>query len=167
VVYDARGARSRGLLGGVRRRVERDHSGVGIAHADLGRLFVEFQQLQAGSTKKHGGTGLGLALTKRLVEAQGGSVGVKSTLGMGSQFYAVLPLHTATVIEPQDPGSENRTPRPGMASVLVVEDDARDRALILQTLARAGYGVEAASSGVQAVMACTERIFDDSNESRH
>jgi CheY-like chemotaxis protein len=42
----------------------------------------------------------------------------------------------------------------------VVEDDARDRALILQTLARAGYGVEAATSGIQAVAACTERIFD-------
>jgi signal transduction histidine kinase len=55
------------------------------------RLFTEFEQLDAGSAKKHAGTGLGLALTKRLVEAQGGSVGARSTAGVGSVFHAVLP----------------------------------------------------------------------------
>ena len=49
------------------------------------------QQLDAGTAKKFGGSGLGLALTKRLVEAQGGSVGVKSVFGSGSLFFATLP----------------------------------------------------------------------------
>ena len=69
----------------------RDH-GNGIAPADLKRLFVDFEQLDLGRGKAHGGTGLGLALTRRLVEAQGGRVGVDSTLGEGSTFFAILPL---------------------------------------------------------------------------
>ena len=66
-------------------------TGVGIAEKDIGRLFVEFQQLDATKAKRYQGTGLGLALTKRIVEAQGGRVGVESTPGQGSTFYAVLP----------------------------------------------------------------------------
>jgi PAS domain S-box-containing protein len=72
-------------------RIEVEDSGIGISADDIGRLFGEFQQLDAGAAKKHAGTGLGLALTKRLVEAQGGSVGVHSSVGAGSTFYAVLP----------------------------------------------------------------------------
>src|SRR5262249_32144203 len=74
-------------------RIEVEDSGVGIAPDDIARLFVEFQQLDSGTTKRHQGTGLGLALTKRLAEAQGGSVGVTSTLGGGSVFRAILPRH--------------------------------------------------------------------------
>jgi signal transduction histidine kinase len=72
-------------------RLEVEDSGIGIAEKDLGRLFAEFEQLDAGAAKKHAGTGLGLALTKRLVEAQGGSVGVRSALGVGTTFHAILP----------------------------------------------------------------------------
>lgn len=72
-------------------RLEVEDTGIGISPEEIGRLFSEFEQLDAGAAKKHGGTGLGLALTKRLVEAQGGSVGVDSTLGRGSTFYAILP----------------------------------------------------------------------------
>jgi len=72
-------------------RLEVEDTGVGIAADDLGRLFVEFQQLDSGATKKYQGTGLGLALTKRLAEAQGGRVSVHSALGRGSTFAAILP----------------------------------------------------------------------------
>jgi signal transduction histidine kinase len=73
-------------------RVEVEDNGPRIAPADIGRLFQEFLQLESGAAKRHGGTGLGLALTKRMVEAQGGSVGVHSVLGQGSVFHAVRPL---------------------------------------------------------------------------
>lgn len=72
-------------------RLEVTDTGIGINDEDLGRLFVEFQQLCNRKTKRFHGTGLGLALTKRIVEAQGGRVGVTSIPGKGSTFFAVLP----------------------------------------------------------------------------
>jgi signal transduction histidine kinase len=72
-------------------RIEVEDTGQGIAPRDVPRLFVEFQQLdEGGLTRKHQGSGLGLAITRRLVEAQGGSVGLRSTKDMGSVFHAVL-----------------------------------------------------------------------------
>jgi signal transduction histidine kinase len=76
---------------GDRFRIEVEDNGIGIPADDMSRLFVEFQQLDSSSTKKYPGTGLGLALTKKIVEAQGGEVGVRSMPGRGSVFFAVLP----------------------------------------------------------------------------
>jgi signal transduction histidine kinase len=76
-------------------RVDVEDTGAGIAPQDIGRLFAEFQQLESGTTRRHQGTGLGLALTKRLAQAQGGSVAVHSVLGRGSVFSAVLPRRAA------------------------------------------------------------------------
>jgi signal transduction histidine kinase len=72
-------------------RLEVEDSGIGIHADDIGSLFTEFHQLDAGASKQYQGTGLGLALTKRIVEAQNGRVGVTSVLGAGSVFFAVLP----------------------------------------------------------------------------
>ncbi|HEX7837248.1 MAG TPA: ATP-binding protein [Kofleriaceae bacterium] len=80
-----------------RFRLEVEDTGIGIASTDLGRLFVEFEQLEAGAAERHQGTGLGLALVRRLVEAQGGSVGVTSMIGKGTTFHACLPLACAGV----------------------------------------------------------------------
>jgi signal transduction histidine kinase len=66
-------------------------TGVGISADDLPKLFSEFSQLDSSPAKRHQGTGLGLALTKRIVMSQGGEVGVESKLGEGSTFYARLP----------------------------------------------------------------------------
>lgn len=72
-------------------RLEVSDTGIGIAPQDIPRLFSEFQQLDSSASKRYQGTGLGLALTKRIVEAQGGRVGVRSAVGEGSTFFAVLP----------------------------------------------------------------------------
>jgi PAS domain S-box-containing protein len=72
-------------------RIEVIDTGIGIRPEDFDQLFVEFSQLDAGSAKKYAGTGLGLALTRRIVEAQGGRVGVTSVFGRGTTFFAVLP----------------------------------------------------------------------------
>jgi signal transduction histidine kinase/DNA-binding response OmpR family regulator len=142
---------------GDRFRVEVEDTGIGIRSTDLGRLFVEFQQLDNPLTKQHAGTGLGLALTRRLVEAQGGSVGVRTRFGEGSCFYAVLPRTTASTRPlPMQPP----TAAAGAPTVLVVEDNPRDTELIVKALADAGYGVELAASGGQAIEAARRRRFD-------
>jgi PAS domain S-box-containing protein len=73
-------------------RLSVEDTGIGIKAEDQHKLFIEFQQLDQGTAKKYAGTGLGLALTKRIVEAQGGRVEVQSQAGEGSTFSAVLPL---------------------------------------------------------------------------
>lgn len=75
-------------------RLEVTDTGIGISQEDMGRLFTDFHQLDSGKAKRFQGAGLGLALTRRLVEAQGGRVGVRSILGKGSTFFAVLPRET-------------------------------------------------------------------------
>ncbi len=71
--------------------LEVEDTGIGVKPGEAHKLFIEFQQLDAGTAKKYAGTGLGLALTKRLVEAQGGKVGFRSEPGKGSTFFAIFP----------------------------------------------------------------------------
>ncbi|TMQ07408.1 MAG: response regulator [Deltaproteobacteria bacterium] len=140
-------------------RLEVEDTGIGIAASDLGRLFVEFQQLEAGAAKRHQGTGLGLALTRRLVEAQGGSVGVKSEVGVGSTFHACLPRHALAVGRTPTPivFAPNRT---GARTVLIVEDDARDQVQLVGVLESAGYAVELAANGSDAIARWRTRAYD-------
>ena len=130
-------------------RLEVSDTGVGIAEKDIGRLFVEFQQLDATKSKRYQGTGLGLALTKRIVEAQGGRVGVESMLGEGSTFFAVLP------------GAPGMNAGSGqMARILVVENDTVSRLLLTRALEGAGYEVDTAATCQQAAEKCQRCGFD-------
>ncbi|MBV9575456.1 MAG: PAS domain-containing sensor histidine kinase [Gammaproteobacteria bacterium] len=72
-------------------RLEVKDSGTGISKKDLKRLFSHYKQLNGDARKDNQGTGLGLSLTKKIVEAQDGKVGVTSIFGVGSTFYAILP----------------------------------------------------------------------------
>ncbi|MBI3271843.1 MAG: response regulator [Planctomycetes bacterium] len=144
-------------------RLEVEDTGIGVRPEDLGKLFVEFQQLDTGAAKKQQGTGLGLALTKRIVEAMGGTVGVRSRPERGSVFFALLPRTMAQARpggEDAPPGLPVVVPRIGARSILIIEDDAEDRALLVQVLAEAGYSVQAASSGAEALARCNEKPFD-------
>ena len=69
-------------------------TGIGIRTEDLGKLFVEFQQLDSSTARRYQGTGLGLALTKKIIEFQGGEIAVTSEFGSGSTFEVLLPLAT-------------------------------------------------------------------------
>ncbi len=72
-------------------RIDVEDTGVGIPEENRSKLFVPFEQLDSGAGKRYSGTGLGLALTKRIAEAHGGRVSVRSTPGVGSTFSVVLP----------------------------------------------------------------------------
>jgi signal transduction histidine kinase len=73
-------------------RVAVKDTGIGIKPEDVHRLFKEFEQLEAGTSRRFEGTGLGLALTKKLVELQSGAISVESEPGRGSTFAVTLPL---------------------------------------------------------------------------
>ena len=78
--------RRRGAL-----RVDVRDTAIGIAPEHLPRLFEKFYQVNPSMTRTHGGAGLGLSISKMLVEAHGGSIGVKSQVGLGSTFWFTLP----------------------------------------------------------------------------
>jgi PAS domain S-box-containing protein len=136
-----------------RLRLEVEDDGIGVAPADVERLFVAFQQLESGATKRHAGTGLGLALTKRLTEAQGGSVGMRSASERGSIFFAVFPRR------PPDLGAR-RADVPPATAVLVVANEARDREVLGGILSEAGYDVTAVASCAEAITAWKEHAYD-------
>src|SRR5262249_25451771 len=139
-------------------RIEVEDTGIGVAASDLPRLFVEFQQLDASSAKRHQGTGLGLALTKRIVEAHGGRVEVRSVVGQGSVFAAVLPRSWASGrAGPGAPAA--RAPAPNAPTVLVIEDDAADREWLVGVLRGAGFAVDTAASGAEAIARCRSRSY--------
>ncbi|HVZ74075.1 MAG TPA: PAS domain S-box protein [Polyangia bacterium] len=84
-------------------RIDVEDSGIGIAPDQIHKLFTRFEQLDAGPGKRYSGTGLGLALTKRLVEAQQGTVEVTSRPGVGSTFSAILPRRPLDLGHPAGP----------------------------------------------------------------
>lgn len=109
---------------GDRVRIEVQDTGIGIRREDIQRLFVEFQRLDGEMTKQYPGTGLGLALTKRIVEAQSGWVGVRSEPGKGSTFWAVLPRDATA--GPVAPRAQSRTlPMPAPLPRTPEDADAR------------------------------------------
>jgi PAS domain S-box-containing protein len=68
-------------------------TGIGIKQEDFPRLFTEFEQLESGAARHYEGTGLGLALTRKIVQLQGGTIGVESEVGNGSSFSVILPMN--------------------------------------------------------------------------
>jgi signal transduction histidine kinase len=72
-------------------------TGIGIKPEDLPRLFRQFEQLESGTSRRYEGTGLGLTLTRKIVELHGGTIGVESEFGRGSSFTVVLPRVMAEV----------------------------------------------------------------------
>ncbi|MGE5452748.1 MAG: PAS domain S-box protein [Acidobacteriota bacterium] len=139
-------------------RIEVEDTGIGIADKDLPSLFAQFMQLDTGPTKRYEGTGLGLALTRSLVEAQGGSVGVRSSPGVGSVFHAVLPRRP---LDTQLPTQADQDPdvSPGLRHVLVIANGADERTSLSRSLALAGFEVEQARSGQQALEKTRRRSF--------
>jgi CheY-like chemotaxis protein len=142
-----------------RFRIEVEDNGIGIGGEDQQRLFVEFQQLDASAGKKYSGTGLGLALTKKIVEAQGGCVGVTSAPGTGSVFYAVLPQLRRTPIE--SAAAAKPLAIAAKAPLILVAQGAVDKLnRIAMPLRDAGFAVQAVATGSEVVARCHHTRFD-------
>jgi signal transduction histidine kinase/DNA-binding response OmpR family regulator len=136
-------------------------TGIGIAPEDQSRLFQEFQQLDSSPARRFEGTGLGLALSRRLVELHGGRMWVESALGKGSRFHFTLPLYVAapTVPRAADSGGVNGDALPhGAPLVLVVEDDPSAASILTLHLSRGGFRTVVATTADEALrLAQSER----------
>jgi signal transduction histidine kinase/CheY-like chemotaxis protein len=131
--------------------------GPGIAPEVLARLFKPFEQADASTTRRFGGSGLGLALSKQLVEAMGGRLTVRSEVDRGSEFTVEVPLVVSaaqtTLPAPCRGPPELRKP------VLVVDDNPVNLLVARGLVERAGYSVKVARNGREAVEAVAREDF--------
>ncbi len=137
-------------------RIVVSDTGIGIAPDKIGSLFEKFVQVDSSTTRRFGGAGLGLAISRELCAAMGGSIGAESQPGEGSTFTVLLPLaHVATDTSAQTPAPIEPQARPDGRSlrVLAAEDNTVNR-LVLQTLlAQLGVEPTIVTNGAEAVEA--------------
>lgn len=125
--------------------------GIGIAPDHLPTIFDEFRQIDTATSRKHGGTGLGLSLVRKFVELQRGSVSVTSTPGEGSEFTFTLPIRFGGSAIPSPIVGRDGVTIPAGERVLVVEDDDETFDTLAAILASADYVPIRARSGEEAL----------------
>ena len=146
-----------------------EDNGIGIAEADLAKLYEPFTQVDSSVARRHTGTGLGLSLVRRLAELHGGTVGVASRPGAGSRFSVWLPYRefagqgepaTLSAIAPPEGGpAPQATPpsRPAVPLALVIEDDDRMAELIATQLHGEGFTVMRAATAEEGLARAAKR----------
>jgi PAS domain S-box-containing protein len=154
-------------------------TGIGIPDNVRASLFQAFTQADMSATRRHGGSGLGLAVCRRLVECMDGSIGVDSAINEGSTFWFAIPVTvTATIagntsrtdVQPLTPESRTRTAslgrpilvsdNPPGARVLVAEDEPICQKITVRLLERFGCRVDVAADGAQAVEMSSRFDYD-------
>jgi len=142
---------------------EVEDTGPGIEPGQQALLFQPFTQLDGSASRRHGGTGLGLALAHRLAKAMGAELTVSSEKGKGSTF--VLSVRLPLVDERPRPAAapEPAAPAPAQGAaplILVAEDNPINRKVVLAMLEKLGYRGEAVANGLEAVEACARGTYD-------
>ena len=146
-------------------RFEVVDTGIGIAPEQLSRLFQAFEQADASTTRKYGGTGLGLVITRRLAQLMGGEAGADSTPGGGSTFWFTARLQRGRGVLPERdkvPGDAEQqlcAHYSGMR-LLLAEDNAINREVALELLHGVGLAVDVAEDGVEAVERARQHRYD-------
>ena len=131
-------------------------TGIGMTREQMGRLFQAFSQADSGTTRRFGGTGLGLTISKRLVEKMGGVIQVQSEPDQGSTFTFTTEFQLATQRLPQRRAPEDVR---GL-KVLVVDDSMIAREMLKEQIQGFGFQVEAVDSGAACLRRLEETRFD-------
>ncbi|MBI5544496.1 MAG: response regulator [Deltaproteobacteria bacterium] len=136
-------------------------TGIGMSEEQIAKLFQPFTQADASTTRKFGGTGLGLTVTRHLCRLMGGDCSVRSELGKGSTFTVRLPADVQAKATAAAAPASATSPIPTKPSsagpmVLVIDDDPTACELLQRMLAREGYRVECANSGPEGLRLAAE-----------
>ncbi len=138
-------------------KFEIQDEGIGIPEDSIDKIFQVFTQGDASSTRRYGGTGLGLPIVKSLVELMKGHLGVDSKVGIGSTFWVVLPFIKQEHIQIEDLSickpSKKSEPNQKLSNklLLVVEDDQVNQTIMTGMLEKLGYNVDITSNGIEAL----------------
>ncbi|OIQ49744.1 Sensory/regulatory protein RpfC [Pseudodesulfovibrio hydrargyri] len=135
-------------------------TGVGIPGDKLDAIFDSFTQADSSLRKKHQGTGLGLTISRQLVNMMGGEIGVESAEGRGSTFFFTAWFGLAEAPEAEPVPSRSRTPRTLHLNILLADDNPMNRKYLQHFLTMFGHTVTTAENGVQALEALRERGRD-------
>jgi CheY-like chemotaxis protein len=133
-------------------------TGIGMTEEQLGRLFQSFSQADASTTRKYGGTGLGLTISKTLTELMQGDIWVESTYGEGSQFYFTA---TFGLADQDTTRSRESTEKLINLPVLIVDDSVAAREILFNIAESLGFKPELAASGEEALEKLT--LAEESN----
>src|SRR5580704_15971679 len=133
-------------------------SGIGMPREMLPNIFSAFTQADSSTTRKYGGSGLGLTIVERLVALMGGRVWVESDLGTGSTFYFTVELGLPPAVANENERREHRKPALSSVRVLVVDDNAINRSIVSQMLSAGGAVVTEASSAAEGLAAIAANL---------
>ena len=131
-------------------RVTVADTGIGIPPSKLGHIFESFSQADTSTTRQYGGTGLGLTISRRLIELMGGRIWVESKLGEGSQFQFLIPLREAEPLAPAGTGAPALERLAGV-KVLIIDDNRTNRRILEGLLMHWGMRPSSAADGDSAL----------------
>lgn len=137
-----------------------EDSGIGIPEVKQADIFNTFTQANNSTTRLYGGTGLGLAITKRLVELQGGIIGLESEEGVGTNFFFELTFRKGLIKNEEDTHAQINEEHLKKLKVLVVEDIAVNRFMMKQILKRKQIAGDFANNGKEAIEILTKNTYD-------
>ena len=139
-------------------------SGIGISDANKSKLFIRFSQVDSSDTRKYGGSGLGLVITKQIVELMGGNITVQSKEDIGSTFIVEIPLKIVKASEQKTEKKEESAvisiSGHKRARILVAEDEPVNQQVIGKLLGMAGYSYDIAENGEKAVELFKQKTYD-------